>query len=130
MSKIPPVPPPADASTGQHPPDDNTGQTSSLGALVAVLGRLLWMFVGPLALTVLACSLALKSTGLFTVADAAYFGVLGAMLLGRWLEFRGGSPQTMTGERATDRDLRQYLLWAAILGFAVWVIIALVRMWW
>jgi hypothetical protein len=43
------------------------------------------------------------------------------MLLGRWLEFRGGHAQTATGEPATRADLRRYLVTATVVGLLVWV---------
>jgi len=48
--------------------------------------------------------------------------MLGGMILGKWLEFRGGSPETSTGEPATAADLHCYILMVVTAGPVVWVI--------
>jgi hypothetical protein len=63
----------------------------------------------------------------FGPADAAYAVSLGAMLLGRWLEFRGGAPLTADGEPATAAHLRRYVFWTTALGAAVWAAAAVAR---
>jgi hypothetical protein len=69
-------------------------------------------------------------TGWLTGLDLAFLAVLGGMLLARWLEFRGGDPQTATGEPATLAHLRRYTLVALLLGLAVWVVANLVGNHW
>ena len=90
--------------------------------LVPVFGRLFWMMVGPLALALTIYFIVTSGTGWTTTADLLYFVVLGGMILGKWLEFRGGSPETQTGERATAADLRRYILMVVIAGPAVWIV--------
>lgn len=84
--------------------------------------RMFWMFPGPMLLLMLAYQIASKGGGWFTVIDAVFFTVLGALLLARWAEFRGGSPQTAEGEPATLAHLRRYVIAAGALGLVVWVI--------
>src|SRR5690242_9164050 len=72
----------------------------------ASFGRLTWMLLGPFAL-VLSTFVIFKEKSWFGVGDIAYFGVLGAMLLGRWAEFRGGQAHTADGEPATKAHLRR-----------------------
>ena len=48
------------------------------------------------------------------------------MLLGRWLEFRGGNPQTTTGEPATPADLRRYVLTLIVAGPILWALANLI----
>lgn len=93
----------------------------STSPLVA-LSRVFWMMVGPLALAGLAAAIIKVGTGWLTALDLAFLAVLGGMLLARWLEFRGGDPQTATGEPATLTHLRRYLLFALVLGLTVWVV--------
>lgn len=90
--------------------------------LIPIFGRLFWMIVGPLALVLTIFFIATSSTGWTTTADFLYFVILGGMILGKWLEFRGGSPETSTGEPATAADLRRYILIVLIAGPVVWVI--------
>jgi hypothetical protein len=87
---------------------------------VSVLCRLTWMLLGPLGLVLCAIGLARARSGFPSAADAAYLAVLGLMLLARWQEFRGGDPRTASGEPATPRHLRRYLLVAGFLGMAIW----------
>jgi hypothetical protein len=96
--------------------------TRRMNTLPALLGRLLWMMVGPVTLLLLALSVAERRGGWLTLPSLAYLAVLGGTMLGRWLEFRGGHPLTATGEPATAEHLRRYLLAAATLGLAVWVV--------
>ena len=55
-------------------------------------------------------------------ADLIYFVILGGMILGKWLEFRGGCPETSTGERTSAADLRRYILMVVTAGPVVWLI--------
>lgn len=99
---------------------------SRITPLIAVLGRLFWMMVGPMALILTIYFIVTSGTGWRTVADLLYFIILGGMILGKWLEFRGGSPQTTSGDPATPADLRRYILMVVILGPVVWVLANLV----
>jgi hypothetical protein len=96
---------------------------SNTTSLIPVFGRLFWMFIGPLGLVLTIYFIATSGTGWTTRADLLYFVVLGGMILGKWLEFRGGSPETSTGEPATVADLRRYILTVVIAGPAVWVVV-------
>ena len=58
------------------------------------------------------------------------FPVLGGLLVARWLEFRGGNPQTSTCEPATPADLRHYVLGTIVLGFGAWVVANLIGNHW
>jgi hypothetical protein len=60
--------------------------------------------------------------GWVTGLDVAFFVLVGVMLLGRWLEFRGGRPETATGEPATPGHLQRYVVLLPLVGVAVWVI--------
>jgi hypothetical protein len=90
--------------------------------LIAVFGRLFWMMVGPLGLVLATYFIVTSGTGWTTTADLLYFVMLGGMILGKWLEFRGGSPETSTGEHATVADLRRYILTVVIAGPVVWAV--------
>lgn len=91
-------------------------------SFVPVLGRIVWMMLGPLALVLLAVRIAYLGQGWLTGVDVAFLAVLGGVILARWLEFRGGNPQTATGEPATPDHLRRYSLAVLAVGLAVWVL--------
>ena len=95
---------------------------SNTTPLTAVLGRLFWMMIGPMALLLTIYFIVTSGTGWTTTADLLHFVTLGGMILGKWMEFRGGSPETSTGEHATVADLRRYILMVVTAGPVVWVI--------
>jgi hypothetical protein len=99
---------------------------SNTTPLIPLFGRLFWMMIGPLALVLTIYFIATSGTGWTTTADLLYFVILGGMAIGKWLEFRGGSPETTTGEPATVADLRRYILMLVTIGPVVWVLANLV----
>jgi hypothetical protein len=98
--------------------------------VLATLGRLTWMLLGPLALVVTAFAIVSKGQGWLTSADLAFFIVLAVLPLGRWLEFRHGSPLTATGEPATPTHLRRYAAVVAASGLGVWCLANLLANHW
>jgi hypothetical protein len=94
------------------------------------LGRLAWMLFGPFALALSVLALLTKGKGLLAPWDAAYFAALGATLLGRWAEYRGGHPLTAEGEPATPDHLRRYLRWGLTVGLTVWAAAVAARNLW
>jgi hypothetical protein len=84
--------------------------------------RIFWIFGGPMLLAMIAFQIASNGGGWFTATDAVFFALLGALVLARWAEFHGGSPQTADGEPATSAHLRRYVVVAGGLGLVVWVI--------
>lgn len=94
--------------------------SSNTTRLIPVFGRLFWMIVGPLALVLATYFIVCSGSGWTTAADLMFFVTLGGMILGRWLEFLGGSPETSTGEPATARDLRRYIFMLVVIGPIVW----------
>lgn len=99
---------------------------SPTGSSAAVLGRLAWMMVGPLALALTLYHIVTSGTGWQTGADLLYFVILLGMILGKWIEFRGGDPRTSSGEPAKPGDLRRYVVLALVLGTALWAVANLV----
>jgi hypothetical protein len=79
------------------------------------------MMLGPLILAILAFIIVRNGNGWFTLADFTFLAALSALLLGRWVEFRGGNPQTSTGEPATLAHLRRYALGVILLGLGGWI---------
>ena len=88
----------------------------------AILGRLVWMLVGPMALVLMTFAIVSEGGGWLTGFDMMFFVVLAAMLAGRWIEFRGGRPHKATGEPANQTDLRRYVVAATLTAPVVWVL--------
>jgi hypothetical protein len=117
-------------ATGHEVPDHTPEQAPPTTPIVPVLARLTWILFGPFVLLVSLSVLLARGGGFPSIPDFTYLAALGAMLLGRWAEFRTGSARTATGEPATVRDLRRYLMWAGGLGLVVWVVTAVARAVW
>jgi hypothetical protein len=119
-----------DTATRHEVPDHTSWQAPPATPIVPVLARLTWILFGPFVLLVSTLVLLGKGSGFPSSADFTYLAALGAMVVGRWVEFRTGSAQTATGEAATGRHLRRYLMWAGALGLVVWGVTAVVRTCW
>ncbi len=89
---------------------------------ISTLARVFWMMLGPLALAVLGLHIVNSGSGWFTVADFVFLAFLGATILARWVEYRGGDPKTGTGEPATPAHLRRYVLATVLVGLAAWTL--------
>jgi small-conductance mechanosensitive channel len=94
-------------------------QTTSIGAVVA---RVFWMMLGPLMLLVMAFTIAKNGNGWLSGVSIGYLGVLAATILARWLEFRDGAALTSDGQPMTTQLLRRFVVLAAVVGLAVWVV--------
>lgn len=90
--------------------------------VLPALGRITWMLLGPVALALLVVAIIETGEGWLTLADILFFVALGATLLGRWLEFTGGRPETATGEPATAADLNRFLVVATFAGLLTWLV--------
>jgi hypothetical protein len=97
-------------------------QPATQPSLLGLVGRVFWMLLGPLLLGVTTYMIIRTGNGWLTIADLAFLGLLAGMMLGRWLEFRGGNPQTAEGEPAGPHHLRRYLIAVLMIGLAIWVI--------
>lgn len=104
--------------------------TQPTTSLLVIVSRVFWMMLGPMVLAVLTFTIINIGTSWFTPADFAFLAVLGLLLLARWVEFRGGNPQTATGEPASPGDLSRFVLTILPLGLGVWVIANLVGNHW
>lgn len=84
------------------------------------------MMLGPAILFLLAISIARDGGGWFTLKDIAFLAVLGGLVLGRIVEFRGGDPRTAGGEPATREHLHRYSMVILATGFSVWTVVNLI----
>lgn len=94
------------------------------------LVRVFWMMVGPMALFLLLSGIVTNSNGWFTPADFGFLAVLGGIILARVMEFRGGNPQTASGEPATPAHLRRFIIVTLIVGLGVWVLANMIGNYW
>jgi hypothetical protein len=108
-------------NAGTHPPavpEHRAGEIRSFSVLGA---RLTWIMFGPVAAVMLLVEIVSHGTGWFTRLDAAFGGVVGLMILGRWVEQRSGCATTSTGEPATLEQCKRYTVLVLLGGAAAWV---------
>ncbi len=96
--------------------------TEPTTSILVGASRAFWMMLGPLILGMLIYTIVSTGSGWLTAVDFAFLVVLVGVLAARFVEFRGGNPQTATGEPATPAHLRRYALVAIPLGLGVWVV--------
>lgn len=95
--------------------------TESRTPFLPILCRVFWLMFGPLLLVVLTFIIATTGNGWLTPADWGFLGTLVALLIARWLEFRGGNPQTSEGQPATSAHLRRYIMVVVVCGLGLWI---------
>ena len=81
------------------------------------LARLVWMLMGNLALVVLVFVI-YQSAG-WTIADLAYWLIIGVMIGARYIDIARFAGTTMNDEPATMAHFRRYLLLVLLVGAAV-----------
>jgi hypothetical protein len=86
----------------------------------SALGRIFALLFGPGLMMILAAALFQNGEGEFPGKSLAYWTVFAGVALGRILEFRGGHPQTATGEPAEPRHLKEFLLQGVVVATLVW----------
>lgn len=102
-----------------EPANHEPGEVTSIAALG---GRITWALIGPMALLGVAYGIVSGGAGWLTALDAVFAGVVGLMILGRWVDQRSGSGLTLTGEPATESQLRRYVTMLMAVACVVWVI--------
>ena len=92
-----------------NPRSDNETRVGEISSATVLLGRMMWVLIGPVALLFIIYTIIANGGGWFRFADAAYGAVLALMIGGRWIEQRSGAATTVTGEPATVRHFRRYV---------------------
>ncbi len=92
---------------------------TSVKVLVA---HVTWFFAGPFILFLILINIVRLGTGWLTALDAAFFVVVAAMLLGRWIDQRSGQGTTTTGEPSTWDDFRRYALLMPPVATGAWIL--------
>lgn len=86
----------------------------------ALLGRLMWMALGPILSVVMLHAIVTRG-GWLTVFDAVFAVVVALMVLGRWAEQRSGAAMTATGEPAGEGHFSRYVRVLLPLAIGVWL---------
>ncbi len=101
---------------------DNDVQAREAGRGNVVMGRLMWMFFGPMLLCFITYGIVTSGSGWLTTRDIAFGVVIALMAGGRWWEHRSGAAMTATGDPATEAHLTRYVQILLPLAAVVWVV--------
>ncbi|HEY3245302.1 MAG TPA: hypothetical protein VGM03_18325 [Phycisphaerae bacterium] len=99
----------------------NGAPVGEIRSLSVLLGRLMWIAFGPIALVLISLGIVTRGTGWLTALDLAFGVVVALMLLGRWAEHRSGVATRASGEPATDEDFRRYVRVFSAVALGIWV---------
>lgn len=104
--------------TNPEPPKEEPRGITSLKVLGA---RLTWAALGPLAFLITIWALVSHRKTWLSWLDAVFAGIVGLMLLGRWVEQRSGTATTLTGEPATLAQCRRYTITLPAVAAIAWL---------
>ncbi len=99
----------------------NEAQVGEASSGLALLGRLMWMVLGPI-LAISTIGAIVTRADWFTPWDAAFGIVVALMVGGRWVEQRSGEAMTATGEPTTVEHFRRYVRILLPLAVGVWTV--------
>jgi hypothetical protein len=105
-----------------HGAPEKVPPVREIRSVSVLLGRLMWVAFGPIALILITLGIVTQGSGWLTGLDAMFAFVAGLMLLGRWREQRSGAATRATGEPATEQDFRRFVLLFPLIALAVWVV--------
>ena len=104
-----------------NPRSDSETRVGEISSGTVLLGRMVWVMIGPGALLFIVYAIVTSAGGWFGAADAAYGAVVALMVGGRWIEQRSGAAMTVTGERATVEHFKRYVRILLPGAAGVWV---------
>ena len=94
--------------------------------MLVLIGRLLWLIIGPIALFVLTLFIVITDSGWLTGYDLGFYITVGLMLLSRWLVIRSGYGRTIHGSHATLETFHHYAMRLVPWAVMAWTIANLV----
>ncbi len=97
------------------------GKASRSGGAGTVLYRLMWIFIGPLSLAIIAYRTVKQGDGWLTPRDVAWVIILALMIGARWLEVRSGAGETAAGEPATMAHFKRYATVLVPVTAVLWI---------
>ncbi len=111
----------ATAAPTETPAEPREVQEITSGKLI--LARIFWVFLGPVALSLMLLGIANAGSGWATLLDLAFLMVLGLTVLCRWSEQRSGKAMTAYGdEPSTWAHFRRYVRTFVPLALVAWIV--------
>ncbi|MBI3465264.1 MAG: hypothetical protein HY000_19735 [Planctomycetes bacterium] len=105
----------------QSRPLTTDGQVRPLTRVGPLLGRLMWLAIGPLVLGFATYGIVKGGAGWLTALDLSFFVVVALMVWGRCVEQRSGSAITADGKPATWDHVRRYSQRLIVAAVTVWL---------
>lgn len=105
-----------------NPRSDNETHVGEISSGTVLLGRMVWLMIGPVALLLIIYAIVTNTGGWFGAVDAGYGAVVAMMIGGRWIEQRSGAAMTVTGEPATIEHFKRYVRILLPGAVGAWVI--------
>ena len=99
----------------QEAPKDSK-QTHATGCFT----RLVWFLAGNVAMISLASGIAHQKGVFLSSLDAWFWGVIAVMIVARYVDIARLEGQTASGQPATLRTWRRYVLWLGVVALGIW----------
>ena len=100
----------------------STGERVVISSAKVLVAHVTWFIAGPFILFLILINIVRLGSGWLTPRDAAFFVVVAAMLLGRWIDQGSGQGTTTTGEPSTWDDFRRYALLMPPVATGAWIL--------
>jgi hypothetical protein len=101
-------------------------QDEGHGPASGCLLRLFWLFLGNVALALVAARILFRAEGLFSLLDAIYWSLVVLLIAARYADIRYCRGATAEGKPASLRDWRRYAWILLLSAAAVWLTVCLV----
>jgi len=109
--------------------DERDGDETVVVTKFSVLGaRVVWFFIGPVALFLTLWIMLTSGRTAFSVHDVFFFSLVMLIMGCRWIEQRSGQASNMEGKPATWKEFRRYAIRFPIVAVILWLMTKLVLM--
>lgn len=103
-------------------PQTSTPVRKPISSMSVLGARITWTLLGPVGLFFATVAIVMQGTGWLTGLDLLFAGIVGLILVGRWIEHRSGSGTTLSGEPESANDYQRYMIVFPIALAVVWVV--------
>lgn len=100
---------------------DSDQEVGAINSGTVLLGRLMWMMIGPGLLVFAIYTIVTSGSGWLTAWDLVFAIVAALMVGGRWIEQRSGVAMTATGNRSTPEDFAKYVRILVPAAVGAWI---------
>jgi hypothetical protein len=101
---------------------NNKTSVKPVNSFHVLAAHLFWILLGPAFLFAILYANATEDQSWFSLADLAFFIILGLIVLARWLDQRSGQCLLMDGQVSTWKDFRRFLCIFVLTALLIWVV--------